>query len=535
MSNLHSKFVDKFGQPVNINRSNQLQKKAFGLNSSIYEYPNSGRYRPRVYTNQDSELGINQYSRDLLVRWSREMAYQSPWIYAGIKLLSFFSIGDQYIPFWIGENKNGDEYIKYLKEVFYKNCCTRGYDYQTVISLTSEIVDIDGDILKIYGEDETGPKIQLIPTHRIRAASASPYGLSAQEGPKAGPYPNTIVSDGVVYTNKGTPIAYSVMNPNNMVNSSFGGDVTNVFVSARNSKLAYIPRMPDRGRGFPTITSGILQALSISEIEAYMMDKLKIQSMYAVVEKTPEGEGPLEEEMAYRRAASNITSLQGFGVGSQPNSNASQGLRIVDNPAIKYVSCAGGDIKFPAASITDSETSEYVARLERGVLSCLGVPHALLFSPDDVSGKMNSSVVEIFNGAITKRQQFLDGHAKFDCTWALAKAIENKELPPCEDEMLYECLDFTHPPKFSIDDARIRQSDNQAYDAGTITLDEIARKNNTSAQEIIQQRAKEATMIVKGAQDIVKETGIDVSIALQMMRDTLKSKSPSTPPLEEKQ
>lgn len=524
MSSLKSKFVDRNGRPLNINRGNGMQKMGFGLNGSIYEYPAAGRFRPRVYINQDSELGINQYSRDLLVRWSREMAYQQPWIQAGIKLLSQFAISDQYLPVWIGESPHGKEYQDYLKEVFYKNCCTRGYDYQTVLTLLSETVDIDGDILKVYGEE----KFQLVPTHRIRNASSNPYGLSEQDGPQAGPYPNTVTSDGVVYTNQGAPIAYAIMNPDNMVNSSFGGSGDVTFISAKNSRLAYIPRMPDRGRGLPTISSGILQALSVEEIESYMTEKLKIQSMYAVIEKTPEGEGPYEEEQAYRRAASTIQQLGGFNQGTQPNSNASQGLRIVNTPAVKYVACAGGDIKFPAASITDTETSNFITRLEKGVLSTLGVPHALLFSPDEISGKMNTTAVEIFNGAITKRQQFLDSNAKFDCGWALAKAIERGELPPCDDEILTDCLAFTHPPKFSIDDAKIRQADSQAYDAGLITLDEIARKNNTSAVDIIKQRTKESIMIFNAAKEIVDACpGTSMEMAVQSIRDNLKQKSPT--------
>jgi len=526
-----SKFIDKFGRPIEMNRSNNLQKKAFGLNGSIYEYPNAGRFRPRVYTNQDSELGLNQYSRDLLVRWSREMAWQQPWVLSAIKLLSYFSVGDQYIPYWMGENKNGEEYIQWLTEVFYKNCSNRGYDYQTLVGLTSETIDIDGDFLKIYGEDETGPKIQVVPTHRIRAASSNPYGLSAQEGPQAGPYPNTVVSDGVVYTNQGTPIAYSVIGRKNMVNLSFGGSGNETYIPIKNCRLVYIPPtgMMDRGRGIPSISPGILQALSVEEIESYMTEKMKIQSLYAVLEKTPEGEGPYEEEQAYQNAANTSFNggLQGFGIGSQPNQNASQGLRIVDNPAIKYVSCQGGDIRFPTATLTDKEGSNWIERLEKGVLGCLGVPHALLFSPDDVSGKMNTSVVQIFNGAITKRQQFLDKQATFDCSWAISKAIVNGELPPLDDEILTDCIGFSHPDAFSIDDAKARQIDNQEYKSGYKTLEEIAIKNNTTAEEIINQKTKEGIMIAKGAQQIVKETGVDINVALMMMNGDIQSKTVS--------
>ncbi len=523
-------LLDKNGIPLKRNISNSLKKQAFGQFSSIYEYPNAGRFHARVYTNQDTELGVNQYNRDLLLRWSREMCSQQPWIYAGIKTLSLFSVGDQYKFRYIGQNSVwGKEATQWAEEVFYPNCCYRGpnYDFQTVITLLSEMIDQDGDLLLVFGEDKGMPKFQMIPSHRIRTIGTSPFEFSAQESvPNQGPYPGTTISDGVVYNMQGCPVAYSVQNPKNMVNSAFSdSNGASEFISVRNCRLVYAPRFPDRGRGLPTISSGILQAISVEEVEAYMTEKLKIQSMYAVVEHVPEGEGPYEEEQAYQRSATFSNEVQGFSVVTSPQDNASQGLRIVNNPAIKYVSCAGGDIKFPAASITEKETNDFLTRLEKGVLSCLGVPHALLFSPDDVAGKMNSSVVNIFNGAIQKRQQLLDFHAKFILGWALAKAIKNGDLPPNNEEILTDCVEFTHPQPFSIDDAKVRQSDLSDYEAGVLTLDDLAKKNNTSAEAIIKQQEKESVLFFESAKRIANQTGIDINIVIQRMDNELKQKT----------
>ena len=312
-----------------------------------------------------------------------------------------------------------------------------------------------------------------------------------------------------------------------MINSSFGdtnGDST--YISTRNSRLIYSPRFPDRGRGIPTISSGIIQALSIEEIESYMVEKLKIQSMYAVVENTPEGEGPLEEEAAFRRSVTTANTLSGFTPLSDQNgnNNSSQGLRVINSPAIKYIACQGGDIKFPAASITEKETSDFITRLEKGVLSTLGVPHALLFSPDEVSGKMNSSVVEVFNGSIKKRQLLLDQHANFFVSWAISKAIQNGDLPPNNDELLSSVFEFSHPKPFSIDDSKQNQDDIAGYQAGIKSLSEICIKRNTTYEELLSQIEKEQINFFKSAQRISGETNIPLDVVLNSMKETITSK-----------
>jgi len=231
-------LLDKNGNIIKSNYSNPITKQAFGQFGSIYEYPAAGRFRSRIYTNQDTELGVSQYNRDLLVRWAREMVAQQPWIYAGIKTLSLFSVGDQYKPLYSGNNSVwGEEAVKWLKQVFYPNCCSRGpnYNFQTIITLFSEMVDQDGDLLVVFGEDNTGPKIQLVPCHRIRTVGSSPFYASASDyNPVRGPLPNTTISDGVVYDLNGRPLGYSVQNMDNMVNATFSEtNGKSVFVSAK--------------------------------------------------------------------------------------------------------------------------------------------------------------------------------------------------------------------------------------------------------------------------------------------------------------
>ena len=79
-------------------------KKAMGLYGNAYAYPNYGKFRPRFYTLGDTSQGLDTLSRDLLVRWSREMSSQLPFITAAVTALASFSIGDTYLPVYTGKN-----------------------------------------------------------------------------------------------------------------------------------------------------------------------------------------------------------------------------------------------------------------------------------------------------------------------------------------------------------------------------------------------------------------------------------------------
>ena len=531
-------IFDNFGAPLKLNVAPNNNKQAFGLVGNIWEAPNAGRYRSRYYTPyQDSELAINQYNRSTVQGYAREMAYQQPWIMSAIKTLSLFAVSDKYSPHYKGnDTKWGVEATDWLKQIFYPNCCTRGknYDFKTVIHLISQLIDIDGDILLVLGRDKyNSPKLQLIPSHRVRSDTGNIYG-DPQQQYQPGPYEDTVTSDGVVYTKKGEPIGYNIINTDNMVTGTFNNSNKSTFVSARDSMLCYDVQLADKGRGLPTIASGILQALSVSEVEASLLELVKIRSMYAVVEKTPEGEGPYEEEQAYRNAATNVNTLLGFSAGAG-GADASQGLRIVQKPNIKYVSCAGGDIVFPSVSTTDKETSDFITRLEKGVLATLGVPHALLFSPDDVSGKMNSGVSNIFNGSIVKRQQILDTYANYICSWALATAIANGDLPPNNEEILTNTFEFSHPEPFSVDDVKLRQADLNDLAAGVLTLSDLARKNNTTVEALILQKEKEAVLKLNAAKRVSIATGVTMDLALKQLDSTTEftpTPAPVNKPIE---
>lgn len=516
------------GQGRVVSTTPNLKKQAFGLMGSIYEYPNTQRFRPRWYTNQDNELGASSLTRDLVLRWSRELTQQLPWIQAGIRTMAMFAVGDAYKPIYKGSNSAwGKQATDWLINEFYPNCNKRGstFDFTTSMFVASLMLDQDGDMLCIYGEDAEGnPKFQIVPSHRITSmGSKSAHDVviptpNAIASPQAGPLPNTILSDGVIYNKEGAPVGYNVVNPDNMVNSMLGNQ-SNLFFSSRDSQLIFDPRFFDRGRGFPSITSGILQALSLQEIESYMVEKLKIESMIALVEKTPDGEGPQDEANSMASMLADDSMLGGEPGGCL--NNASKGLRVVNNPGIKYVNATGGDVKSLSSSTPANETQEYITRLETHVLQTIGIPHMLLFSPEKLSGRASDGIAKVFNAAVSYRQKILDKWANFIISWAAAKAIKNGDLPPNDEENLHTVFEVSHPPIFSLNDGYDRSSDLKDYAAGLKNLTEVLHKRDKTVAEFMKEVEAEKTAFFEVAQRISKSTGTDIKLVINSMKEDL--------------
>jgi hypothetical protein len=499
------------------------RKKAFGLYGNIYSYPNYGQYRPRFYSLQDSEQGLDALSRELLVRWSREASAQLPFVDAAIRIKAQFTIGNAYQPEYVGKKSAwGKEATAWLKDVFFPNPTTRGYlNWHELLHLESTTIDQDGDFLCVYGRDKDGlPKVQLIPTHRVRSFSND--GLNWTEGP----IPNTILADGVVYEQSGRPIGYNVVNYDNQVNQIVK-TTDNRFISSRDAQLVFDPRFFDKGRGRPAIGSAILQALSLQEIDTYLLEKIKLSSMLGWIEKTPSGEGPMELE---ETSAALNAGLQQFGVyNPSPNVHA---VEIVQGVTNRFIKAEGGDIKMMDSNTPQDETKNYITRMEQQILSVIGVPHQLVYSADSVSGRVSDGVAKIFTAGIERQQAILDKHAKFMIGWALASAIKAGELPENNDESLVQAFEMTHPTAFSLNDRYDHKTDLEDLAAGVKSLNDITKKRGKTASEVMEEQEKEAIELLTRANRVAKETGTDVSVVLSLMRDKAKAATMAQQPVE---
>lgn len=500
-----SSIVDKRGKPLSYNQP--IKNKAQGLYGNIYSYPNYGKFRPRYYTLGDSSQGVDTLSRELLVRWSREMFAQLPFIPAAIKVLADFSIGSAYLPIYKGTNKDWwKKAEEWLLDEFYTNCSVRGsiYDFQTSLKLESQLIDVDGDYLVLYGSDESRlPKFQIIQNNRIRSNNTD--NVMVQEGKFAG----CILSDGVYYTLNGKPVGYHVFNGGNLVNSN-ATNSSDLLVSARDGYLIFDPKYIDKARGIPSIGSAILQALSVQELDSYITEKIKIQSTIALIEKTPSGEAPLE--LQNQLEALNQQGSEYGGFNPSPNTHA---VDIVQGAQIRYVHAEGGDIKTLSENSPGSETADYMARLETQVLSTLGVPHQLIYSTDKTSGRITSGIAEIFRSAIEQRQRIMDKRASLCVSWALARAMEQGIIPMNNEENLRKVVGFTHPPLFTFDKKYESQIAISEYQAGISTLNAATtRIYNKSVEQTLEEQKSEQIMFYTKAQEVSNQTGVPLNTVI---------------------
>lgn len=512
-------LFDKFGRGVTPEQklvNNAPKKKALGLFGNIYSYPEYGNFRPRFYSLSDTEQGLDSISRELVVRWSRECSAQLPFIGAAIKILADFTVGTAYNPEYTGEDSEwGKIAVDWLKEEFYPNCCTRGraYNFQTCMNLESRMLDIDGDFLCIYGFSENlSPKFQIIPSHRIRSLTMDNKVFAADS-----PYGESILCDGVLYNKAtGQAIGYNVQNIGNL-STMLPYSSTDEIISAKNSQLIYDPTFFDKGRGVPSIAPGILMALSIQELNSYLTEKIKIESCIGLIEKTPSGEAPLETAQVLAAMDQQATQY-GYGLPA-PDIH---GVEVVQGPSIKYIRATGGDIKTLGSNTPADQTTNFIKRLETQILSCVGVPHQLIYSPDGVSGKVTTGIAEVFKSAIVRRQNVLDKHGKFIIAWALAVAQKRGYIPTNKKENLYRVFNLTHPNNFTLDEGWTRASDLADYEAGVKSLNDLSRKAGKTASELIGERAKETEELIEAADVISKKTGKDFAIVLSILQQQVK-------------
>jgi hypothetical protein len=502
-------------------------KNAFGLAGNLYSWQNAGKYRQRFYTLSDSNQGMDTLSRELLVRWSREMFWQLPIIRTAVRCLADFSIGEAYVPQYYGKNPAWwAEAGKWLTEEWMPSCNVRGthYDFQKSLRLESQLIDTDGDYLLMFGTKGDLPRFQIIQNNRIKNLDIDNTVV------KGGPMDGAIISDGVYYSMSGEVKGYCVQNAGNLV-SNPTTETKQMIFSARDATLCLDPEFVDKLRGIPAIGSAILQALSVSELDQYLMEKIKIESSIGLIEKTPTGQAPyeLQNTLSQLLNVGQETGLQGGNI--PPNLHA---LQVVQGADIRYVYSAGGEIKTLASNSPANESQAYMERLETQVLSTITVPHQLVYSTDKTGGRITSSVAEIFRAGIRRRQSVMDKTARFRVCWALAKAMEMDLIPENEDEVLPRIIGFTKPPIFSLDAKYDSQIVLDQYQAGISTLDDAsARLFNRRASDTIQQQAKEQIEFLTAAKKVSDETGIPIDTVIGGWRYTSKTFQLSTTPGKE--
>jgi Phage portal protein, lambda family len=520
MAIFKASIVDKNGnavtKPATVNlkySAPELKQKSMGLFANIYGYGNAGKFRNRFLSLVDTNNGLDTYSRELLVRWCREITAQLPVVKTAITTITDFAVGDAYKPDYKGNNPEWWNATKdWALNQYYPHCCVRGanYPFSKVMSVISDTIMTDGDVLQIHGQDKYGyPLFQIIPNNRVHSNKDN-YVI--QEGQ----YKGCMVTDGCVYTMAGEAVGFVVQNSQNLVNSMNDGGSEVIFSNQDSNLIGYFDYI-DKNRGLPRVGYAMLQALSLQELDSYLMDKIKIESLVGLIEATPTGEAPQELQDTLQSLVAQ-SGVVGNAIQLSPQDHA---LEIKQGPDIRYVKANGGDIKTLSSNTPGDQTANYMTRLEQQVCLSLGIPHQLIYSLQQAGGRITSAPAEIFRRTVKKQQEILDTVAKKTFGIALAKAMRLGLIPMNDSEVMTEVFDFTHPAEFSLDTKYDNEIIHDNFTNGFITFNDATTAIcNKTGKEVIDAQAQEQIYFYTKAKEVADKTELDIQTVISNWKQT---------------
>lgn len=480
------------GRVTNWNNTQQIKKHELGLLPNIWSAQNIGLYRQRFYALQGMETGLDQISREQIVRLSRELFFQLPVIGVASEMKAEYVVGDHWDFKYMGQNAAwGAKAEKFINEEWFNNCSTRGfaYDFQTVLRVLSRTIDMDGDVLMLFVRDKTNwPLLQFIGSHRIGTAAANMAGRDGVTVTIAGKDYKCL--DGVVYDGSNKPIAYSIKRDDAQV-ATVQPDpkVVNkdTIIMANNAQLIFNPLVFDKGRGLPALYSSVLYGLQMSDLDNFLMDIAKLEATIAYVIKNDMGQAPQEYENLLdqiQAAGSNNNNLV-----SLPSLEPTvHGVSVVKGPTVNYIKADGGELESFRSDRPSAEIQAYQRAIETKLLSAIGIPHQMIYSPETISGRAVNAVTSMVNQSVNERQKVMKKYAKLAVAWALAVAQEEGILPKNYGEDMGKVVDFNMPPQFRLDSNTDNKTNLELYKVGLMSGEQFCAENNQNFNETAEKR-----------------------------------------------
>jgi len=479
----------------NFNTAQSVKKQELGLLPNIWSSQNIGMYRQRFYALQSNETGLDQVSREQIVRLSRELFFQLPGIGVASELKAEYVVGDHWDFKYTGANEEwGKKAEDFINNEWFNNCSTKGfaYSWDTVLKVLSRTIDMDGDVLMLFVRNKQNyPQLQFIGSHRIGTVGSN---ISGQDGVKVeinGKLYKCL--DGIVVDDNGKPIAYSIKRDEAQL-STVPNDPKvpskDIVVMAENAQLIFNPLVFDKGRGLPVLYSSVLYGLQLQDLDNFLMDIAKLEATIAYVIQNEAGQAPQE----YENLLNEIQSLtsNNSNVPALPSLQPTvHGVSIVKSPTVNYIKSDGGDLKSFRSQRPSEEIQSYIKTIETKLLSAIGIPHQLIYSPETISGRAVNAISQLVKKSVFERQKLIKRYATLAVTWALSVAMEEGILPKNYDEDLTKCVNFTLPPEFSLDSNQDNSQNLELYKVGLISGEQYCRKNNESFKDICEKRDKE--------------------------------------------
>src|ERR1041385_89147 len=510
-----------------------IKKQELGLLPNIWSSNNAGMYRQRFYALQGSETGIDQISREQVVRLSRELFFQLPGVGVASELKGQYVVGNSWKFCYRGDNEEwGKEAEAFINDKWFHNCSTKGfaYPFQTILKVLSRTLDMDGDILMLLvRNNQDYPLLQFVSSHRIGSDSTT----VTINGKKYKCY------DGIVYDDNDAPMYYSIKKDDAQIATVGHPPKTDInkpiLVSVKDAALIFKPIVMDKCRGLPALYSGVLYGLQLQDLDNFLMDIAKIEATIAYTISNDAGQAPIEYENLLNQIQS-ATNGGNSALTLPAVSPTVHGVSMVKSPTINYVTSDGGELKSFHSDRPSEQIQSYIRSLETKLLSAIGIPHQIIYSPETISGRAVNAVTQLVRKSVSERQSLLKRYCKLAVAYALSSAMENGYISKNYDEDLNHCIDFTMPPEFTLDINDDNKMNIERYKMGLISGEQYSSINDESFKEVSAKRKEEIFNLLKDVQE-AKSKFPDMSEATILNLFTQRGQStlaiedvPSIPP-----
>ena len=471
-----SLLVDRFGgaiystqryssQTTKLNNASWMTNRYFG-NSQQDGYK---------FLNPSERLLVNQFSLDLF--------RSSPAIHSSIVRKNEWSCATQWKPLYKGKDEQwGNVATDYLNQVAYPNCSIAGNNVtfnRLLLSIANQL-DIAGDVLIVLTVTRDGlSRIALYPSNLVGQRT---YGKQVVE---TGRYKGATIDDGVILNSTGTPIAFHVLQ--NKAEDDYD-------ISVRDAQLLYEPTELTN-RGISVVAPSLLSFLNLEDIATYITKTVKNESKQGLVVSTESGTGD-----DYQRNP--LT----YNDATVDNSKAVP--QVVEMGDVTFVR-TGEKVESLKTDRPHNNSQQWIRSIEEKCIHDLGWSLALI-SPEKLTGANASMIESQVQQTIEVRQSTLKRVASVFTTFALARAMENGELPKINTTD-WRAWDWSMPSEFYIKSPDAL--DLQGWTAGSKTLQDISSRNGGNWKETRQQRQNELSDAITRAKALVTESNGELSFA----------------------
>jgi len=440
-----SLLVDRYGKSLAISSYSSQTRK---LNNPAYI-----NYRAMsTGNNNDPYKFLNPSERRLINQFALDLFRSSPTIHSAINKKNEWACSTAWKPIYNGANASwGKLASEYLNNVAYPNCSIAGPNmtFNRLLLTIANQIDIAGDILVTFVQTRDGiGRMQLYASPMVGDRSYNKAEVTD------GRYKGAQIDDGVILNSSDTPIAYRILQENKLDDFD---------VSTRDASLVMEPT-DLCNRGLSALGPSLLTYLSVEDITQALNQTVHNQSKQQFVVSTENGSG--DEYVAEDSLDADLTVTPQASTNFVPH--------VVNLGPVAFVNAKNGEkIEAFKGEAPHMNSQEWIRYLSETVVYDLGWALPLI-SPEKLTGANAKMIESQVQSTISTRQATLKRVAQTYTLFALARAMENGDLPKLSNADWRQWA-WSMPAEFVINSTDA--DDIAGWSAGTKTLQEISARN----------------------------------------------------------